>query len=184
VPYLIDGYNLLHALGVLSRRTGPGGLEWARARLLALLHAAHGERSGDVTVVFDAPAARARGKSEAVVRGIHVVFAVQHDEADDLIEQLIRRSAAPRQLTVVSDDRRLQQAARRRKCVALSCAAYLEEREKVRRPSGQKPAVADKADGLPADELRHWLDAFADVRDDPAFKELSDLYRFGQEEEG
>ena len=32
--YLIDGYNLLHAMGVLQGRVGPLGLEKARLRLL------------------------------------------------------------------------------------------------------------------------------------------------------
>ena len=49
--YLIDGYNLLHALGRLQTRTG---LEKARLRLLSRLHTAFGNESVHVTVVFDA----------------------------------------------------------------------------------------------------------------------------------
>ena len=52
--FLIDGYNLLHAMGVLHGRVGPTGLQKARLRLLGLLHGAHGEASSAVTVVFDA----------------------------------------------------------------------------------------------------------------------------------
>ena len=52
--YLIDGYNLLHAMGVLRGRVGPTGLEKARRRLLGLLHGSYGDESCRVTVVFDA----------------------------------------------------------------------------------------------------------------------------------
>ena len=43
--YLIDGYNLLFALGVLRDRTGPEKLEKARLRLLGFLHSAHGDEA-------------------------------------------------------------------------------------------------------------------------------------------
>jgi len=40
VAYLIDGFNLLHGIGVLRARVGPQGLEKARLRLLGLLYGA------------------------------------------------------------------------------------------------------------------------------------------------
>src|SRR4051794_6738903 len=110
--YLIDGYNLLHGLGLISRRAGPKGLEKARARLLEYLGEVCGGKDVGVTVVFDAAGARPGVAAEHDYFGIRVVFAVGHDEADDLIELLIERESSPRSLTVVSDDHRLQQAAR------------------------------------------------------------------------
>ena len=58
--YLIDGYNLLYAMGVLVGPVGPTGLAKARLRLLGLLHGAHGEESAAVTVVFPAGAATSK----------------------------------------------------------------------------------------------------------------------------
>ena len=52
--YLIDGYNLLHALGMVRRQLEPAGLERARRALLEFLKKAHGEEASAVTVVFDA----------------------------------------------------------------------------------------------------------------------------------
>ena len=52
--YLIDGYNLLHAMGVLHGQTGPKVLEKARLRLLSMLRGRFEQRTGNVTVVFDA----------------------------------------------------------------------------------------------------------------------------------
>ena len=53
--YLIDGYNLLHAMGILHGRTGPTGLEKARLGLLGLLKGAYGDEASAVTVVFVGP---------------------------------------------------------------------------------------------------------------------------------
>ena len=55
-----------------------------------------------------------------------------------LIEELIRNEASPRLLTVVSDDHRIQHAARRRGCVVLGCLDYY-ERLVQRRPRTARP---------------------------------------------
>src|SRR5262245_10862530 len=110
--YLIDGYNLLFAIGLLTTRAAPPGqLEQARARLLALLHDAFGTAGPAVTVVFDAADAPRWADHRQRYHAIDVFFAVDQDEADDLIEELIRKSATPKQLAVVSDDHRIQRAA-------------------------------------------------------------------------
>src|SRR5262249_16598580 len=112
MAYLIDGYNLLYALGVLHDRMGPTGLRKARLRPLGLLRAALGpDEASAVTVVFDAAKAPPGVSAEEDYGGIHVRFAVHQEEADDLIEELIRHDSAPRNLTVVSNDHRIQQAA-------------------------------------------------------------------------
>jgi hypothetical protein len=176
--YLIDGYNLLHALG-LGSRLGPTGLEWARLRLLRLLRETHGDEASDVTVVFDAAGARPGATAEQDYRGIHVLFAVREVEADDLIEQLIRRTSAPRGLTVVSDDHRIQQAARRRDCVALGCAAYLDFLDHKRHPQPPRPPEAPaKPEEVSPEEAQYWLREFAGLGKEPDTKELFDPYGF------
>jgi predicted RNA-binding protein with PIN domain len=179
MPYLIDGYNLIHALGFLSGRAGPMGLQHARLRLLGLLRGAYGPDPVDVTVVFDAAGAPAGARAEHDFKGIRVHFAIGHQEADDLIEDLIRHASAPRQLIVVSDDHRLQQAARRRQCVALSCDAYVEWLERHRRehrsPAAESPAKPERPS---PEEAALWMQEFADLQDDRALKELSDPEEF------
>jgi predicted RNA-binding protein with PIN domain len=174
--YLIDGYNLLHALGVLHGRVGPGGLEKARLRLLGLLRATCGDEASEVTVVFDAAKAPRGAPSEQNFEGIRVVFAVGKDEADDLIEELIRRSATPQRLTIVSDDHRLQQAGRRRDCAVLGCMEFLDHLER-RRPT-RPPQSPEKSEQLTAQETQHWLAEFADLADDPDLTELFDPFGF------
>src|SRR5689334_17692648 len=132
--YLIDGYNLLHAMGVARRRMGPDGLEQARQNLLGVLHGAFGDESANVTVVFDAAKPPPGAPAETDYHGIHVRFAIGLAAADDLIELLIRKASAPRHLTVVSDDHRLQKAARHRRCVVSGCGDFLSELERRRKP--------------------------------------------------
>ncbi len=181
--YLIDGYNLLHAMGVARRRMGRDGLEKARQNLLGVLHGSFGTESANVTVVFDAAHPPPGAAAEMVHHGIHVLFAIGMAAADDLIEDLIRKASAPRHLTVVSDDHRLQKAAKRRHCVVSSCGDFLEELERRRRPPAAAPEEQPvKPTKVSREETQHWLKEFADLADDPAFKELQDPPEFFEEE--
>jgi predicted RNA-binding protein with PIN domain len=181
--YLIDGYNLLYAMGVTRRRMGPQGLEKARQNLLGVLHGSFGDESANVTVVFDAARPPPGVPAELDYQGIHVRFAIGMAAADDLIEVLIRRASAPRHLTVVSDDHRIQQAGRRRRCAVLGCGDFLQELERRRKPPpappGEQPA---KPTGVSREEAQHWLKEFADLADDPALKELQDPPEFFEDE--
>lgn len=183
--YLIDGYNLLHAMGVMRPRMGRTGLERARGQLLGMLAAVYGAEANLVTVVFDAAAAPHHAEREQWHRGIAVRFAVDEKIADDLIEQLIRQASVPKQLTVVSDDHRIQQAAHRRRCVALGCNAYLDWLDGHRRRQNagkeEKKSIEDapgKPEGVSRSETQRWLREFADLADDPQMKELFDPFDF------
>lgn len=167
--YLIDGYNLLHAMGLLCGKVGPHGLEKARLALLDRLCSVHGEDAGAVTVVFDASRAPPGVPAEEEYHGIHVRYAVG-GEADEVIENLIQQEATPRQLTIVSDDHRLQQAGSRRRCLVSGCLDYWEEMAHQRR----KPALAEaavKPERISSAETQHWLSEFADLVNDPKCRE-------------
>jgi hypothetical protein len=177
VFYLIDGYNLMYAMGILPRPMGPKGLERARLAFLGFVKGAHGAEADRVTVVFDARRAPPDVPTVAHHQGVEVRFAVREGEADELIERLIAEASAPRRLTVVSDDHRIQQAARRRRCPVLGCEEYLSRREKRRRRPASRPE-ADAKPGPSREETRHWCAEFADLADDPDAKELFDPYGF------
>lgn len=110
-------------------------------------------------------------------RGIHARFAVGFPEADDCIEETIRRAAAPEHIVVVSSDHRLQRAARHRHCQSLSSAEYLESIES-RRQRPRDASERDKPDRLSAEETSQWLREFADLEKDPGLKELFDPFDF------
>ncbi len=173
--YLIDGYNLLHAMGLLVGKVGPHGLEKARVNLLGRLAGAFGAEAHSITVVFDASRSPSGAYVAGQYQGIHVHY-THHVEADDLIEEFIRQHASPRQLTVVSNDRRLKDAARRRQCRVQSCEDFLDRIDQKRRPAGsrssEKPA---KPEGVSRDEAQQWLREFSDLANDPKLKDWLDF---------
>jgi uncharacterized protein len=172
--YLIDGYNLLHAMGLVRPTNATSGaLENARFDLLDHLHGLFGDESGQLTVIFDAERVPRRGLAAHDYRGLHVQFALRQ-EADDLIESLIRSEKSPRSLTVVSDDRRVQVAARRRQCPVLGCHAFLDAAEQPARPAVKPAEPLAKPDTLSPEERQRWLDEFAELDDDPALKKWLD----------
>jgi hypothetical protein len=173
--YLIDGYNLLHATGHLLGKVGPHGLEKARKALLGRIRGQFGAEAGRVTVVFDASKAPPGAVVEQEYHGVRVHFA--HDEeADDVIEDLIRRDSAPRRLTVVSDDNRLRSAARRRDCPVLGCLDFLDEIGRVLRPKPADPLP--RPDGVSGAEAARWLDEFSGKDGDASFREWTRLNDF------
>ncbi len=185
MPYLIDGYNLLHALGILHGRVGPKGLEKARGRLLGLLSGSFGAAPADVTVVFDAAQAPKGIPERQDFEDMQVLFAVHREQADDLIEELIQHHSDPRHLVVVSDDHRIQRAGRRRACIVRGCLDFLEELQRHRQAQRAVPAEPpEKAENLSPAERDRWLAEFGDLAADPGFKELFEPYDFDDPREG
>lgn len=142
---ILDGYNVLFAAGILGRGVGPGTLQRARLTLLNLLAESLDEEAARRTiVVFDARDPPAHRPHRYDYRGIDVRFAVDAEGADEVIEELIRADSAPRQLTVVSSDHRLQKAARRRKAQAIDSDRWYAELLAER--AQRRPAVASDED--------------------------------------
>jgi predicted RNA-binding protein with PIN domain len=177
--FLIDGYNLLHAMGALGEgeRAGPLGLRKARHQLLSMLLAVLPDTSSG-TVVFDAANAPPGLDPEQRVKGIHVIFARAREEADDVIERLIRQASAPKQLHVVSDDHRIQQAATRRHCIAWNCETFLDwaQRQRHKRPEANQ--VVEKKDQPSVQEMAAWLVEFAHVEKDPSLRKAFESFDF------
>jgi predicted RNA-binding protein with PIN domain len=170
--YLIDGYNLLFASGRLTPRAGRGALEASRKWLLVEVVRWHGTQSADVTVVFDAAGAPPGTPLHEDHGDVRVRFA-RGQTADDLIEELIRDESAPRLLTVVSDDNRIKEAARRRGCVVLGCLDYCERWSQPHRDEAAPPSVEPaKPDSMSEQERRDWLEAFKDVEDGDAIEPI------------
>jgi predicted RNA-binding protein with PIN domain len=131
-----------------------------RQRLLDHLQTKSTASSGSVTIVFDAARPPVGAPAEEDHQGLHIRFAVGYPSADDLIEELVQAESAPAQLTVVSDDRRIRDAARRRGCRELGCLDYLESLE---RASPATPAVEEpngKPENVAPEEREHWLREF------------------------
>lgn len=151
----------------MPRRSGPGELARSREWLLKLLFD-HLEPCSleAITIVFDAKDGPRHLSPEYHVRGVRVLFARDHDEADDLIENLIRQHASPKKLTVVTSDLRLREAARRRRCRVVPsddwldfiveqqpAAASSRETSRATRPDSRDVPIGDG-------EVEEWLRFF------------------------
>ncbi len=164
VPLLIDGNNLLHALAKAGRAVSRSGL----CRLLGEL--AGGGRKvsrgrlmparslGTVRVVFDGrPPAGALAEQVADER-IDVVFSGRRS-ADEVIAESIAADSAPRRLTVVSTDRAIRKAARRRRCKVALSEDFAEELLRLleRPPRRSATEPAEKRRGLTPRQAEAWI---------------------------
>jgi predicted RNA-binding protein with PIN domain len=161
MAFIIDGYNVLNA----SRVFGPAGsahvLQRSREALLEFLARHLGpDQSAKTVVVFDAKGAPPGLPRTIEHRGIEVRYAASYAEADDLIEELIRRDSAPRQLTVVSSDHRLQRAARRRRATAVDSEIWLAQLVRSNDPAAKGHSVHGAPDSLTEEEVAEWVEQF------------------------
>ena len=134
---LVDGYNLIYAANIVGPGIGPRGLERARQALLDTLAAAlpDAERTRTV-IVFDAASAPPGLPRQLTHQGMLVRFAAGYESADELLEELIVADSAPKRLTVVSSDHRVQRAARKRRAKAIDSDVWFAELQRQRNVSG------------------------------------------------
>ena len=163
MSFLIDGYNLLNATGIVGRGVGPGTLERSRLALLNFLaESLPPEEISRTTVVFDAWEAPRGLPRVTTHRGITVRFASPHGDADVMIEELIRGDSAPRRLTVVSSDHRLQRAAGRRRATAVDSDVWYAEIVRRRQQRQQSSAETSARPPVPLlqEDVNYWIRQF------------------------
>lgn len=194
---LIDGYNLMYAGGLLGRKFGPDGFRQVRHRFLNDLAAVLDATEAHLTtVVFDASAPPPDRASVARHKGMTILFAVDADDADTRIEELIAHHSSPKTLTVVSSDHRIMKAALRRRSKVMTADAFWTEMDarKARKqhPIASPPAEPAAKTAAPTElEAAYWAAEFADVAEsdearqllerDPFFPSDADLARIARE---
>ncbi len=124
-------------------------------------------------MVFDATVPPGDFPLNATYRGLHLVFALEDEDADSRIEQMIEHDSNPRNLTVVSSDRRIRQAASRRRATPLTAEDFwiwlddLRERQAIAKAARQRwsgqPPTHDRTDSSAVDESEFWLETFRDL---------------------
>lgn len=160
---LIDGYNLLHALGYVTKEMPPKAFERAREKMLDWLIEKH-PRPPEVRVIFDAREALYGDDTERFVRTLRVRYTTGRD-ADEVIEELIREEPVPARLTVVSDDRRIQIAGKRGGCRVWGSGDlidWLEAGAPERRSTDATNLAPEKPDVVSQDDLDYWLKEFGE----------------------
>ena len=153
---IIDGHNLLWALDqTLGEREITTEIELCRA--LSRYFAATGEQG---QVIFDGSGPNDTMEFETIANP-EVFFAGFRYDADGVIEERIKASTSPRQLTVVSSDRRLRKAAAARKATTIKCERFWEQvRKELARSKPRKKEPEAKREGLTESETDKWLEVF------------------------
>jgi predicted RNA-binding protein with PIN domain len=159
---LIDGYNLLHVTGIFGAAGAGTELHRSRLALLDFLAASISDRDrSQTTIVFDATGAPPGLPNSATHEGMFVYFARRHANADEMIERLLDECQAPKSLTVVSSDHRIQRAARQHGASYIDSDKWFAELQAARRERDLK--IGDslaKPDGQSPEEISYWVDEF------------------------
>lgn len=160
MPLLIDCYNLLHA----TMPPSLAGLE--EERLCELLAVSEWAGEG-ISVVCDG-VVKPLGLTTSPVDEVELIYSGPNRSADDVIIQMIDADSAPKRLTVVSTDREIRAATRRRRARVIISAEFVSILGslvgRLNRPSGEPEPVPEV---LPEDQVDGWLEEFGVDGDDP-----------------
>jgi predicted RNA-binding protein with PIN domain len=163
VTFLVDGYNLMHASGLARRGLPAGALQKARTRFLDWLAQAAEGRAVLIRVVFDSMKG-AGAIPDADHRGIRVRFS-RGNTADDEIEEMLETEPRRGGLTVVSNDARLREAARRSGAEYWTCHEFIDWAIDPRpSPPGRLPSLgaSEKPEISPSEaEIAAWQAVFS-----------------------
>lgn len=152
---IVDAYNVLHVTGVL-----PPELAGLEAPDLADLIAQ--SRWGRHQAIVQCDGTKPRDV-RAVDRGsVRVSYAGGGASADAAIERLVNESSHPRRITVVSNDREVQRAARRRGARVLRADDFLRQlaADAARAPRGRRSVAKRDPGPLTPRQVEAWLRYF------------------------
>ncbi len=159
MPLLIDTYNVLHTTGILPPEMAGidvGGL----IKLISVSR----YRNQLVTLVCDGTGPM--DSSGGLSRLIAVRFAGPGREADDLILELVDAATDRRRITVVTSDRAVATAARKRRCSTITSQTFLGH---LLGDAQTKPKTPDDRPTGPLDKKRvdQWIEQFGVDETDP-----------------
>ena len=154
--YLIDGHNLLFAARGYAEEFAVLSEEMICPYLDEYFRRIHRK----AYVVFDGvgPSNKAFFRR---FNNIAVNFSGQYREADDILEEEIASDSAPKRLIVVSTDRRIKDAARRRKSSTVDSLDFWHNLINVlSKPERVSPEPPEKRRGLTESEAKYWFKLF------------------------
>ncbi len=159
MPLFIDTYNVLHTTGVLPPEMA--GIDIGG--LIQLISASR-YRNQLVTLVCDGTGPMP--SSPGLPRLIAVRFAGPGREADDLIRELIDAASDRRRITVVTSDRAVATAARKRRCSTITSQAFLghllaDAQTRSKPPNDRPTGPLDKK------RVDQWIEQFGVDETDP-----------------
>lgn len=154
MPLLVDGYNLLRSIQKHEQFAAMDEVDMCRILTDYL------DRTRDRgQVVFDGTGPPDKSRF-GPYRNMEVYFSGQNIEADTIIEEKIEANTAPRSLIVVSSDRRLKAAAKRRRATPVGAEDFWMLVVKTLEKDLPRPEPKEKRHGITNAEADKWLDLF------------------------
>jgi predicted RNA-binding protein with PIN domain len=133
--------------------------------MLDWLAQVHGLSAGDVWIIFDAHNV-SHSSPDEIYRNLNIGFSHQQT-ADDRIEAILASETQPADLAVISNDTRIQKAARRKGCQMWTCQRYMdwlidsESRSPKIPPAREEP---EKEESATDEEMAEWLRVFEEPK--------------------
>ena len=150
---IIDGNNLLFAAHAADPERPV-----SRLTLCQILGRWGALRKSAVVVVFDGDEPSGGLATQMASTPVQVQFSGREAKADDVIAELIHMHSAPRRLWVVSSDKEVARAARRRAAEALRSDQYWDRvQHDLSKPKSTPNEPAGKREGLSPAETDAWL---------------------------
>ncbi len=168
---IIDGYNVIFKVSELGNVTEKCDIEILRNRFLAILEQYKEKRKHKLIVVFDGKGTGC--SSETRPKGIDVVFSRESLDADEEIKRMVSSSKTPRQITVITSDRDIEQYVKKHGCrVVDPLSFYRDIKDKVARLQATekegRPFTKEEDDepvckylGPSKKEAEYWLKVFS-----------------------
>ena len=153
--FIIDGHNLLHTIFKVEGDSGTIS-DVGLCRILDryfLLASDRGE------IIFDGTGPPDKSGFDKI-SNLEVYFAGLGTDTDTVIEDKISASTAPKNLTIVSSDRRLRAAARTRKATSLKSDVFWNDVQKQLNRKRPIKEPKEKRQGLNEGETDQWLEFF------------------------
>ena len=150
MPYLVDGNNLAHALGLAS-----GGLPDRESCTRAIADFCRSQ-GAQATIVFDGKAPEG-AKATTRIHRVTVLYG-ESRSADNVILGLLTSARTPRDFTVVTSDKSLGDKSRHRGASVERAHEFSKRLDRPRRPNRgipEKPAVRETPEQIEA-----WLAVF------------------------
>ena len=155
MPIVVDGYNLIHAIASMGEEF-QGFTEDDMCRYISEYCV---KVRNQCSVVFDGTGPPDKS-GLAWLKNCEIYFSGPHKDADTWIEEKIEDSSAPKNLIVVSTDRRLRDAATRRKAISIQShifwAMVIQELDR----KAPTPEPQEKRKGLTEGETDQWMNIF------------------------
>jgi predicted RNA-binding protein with PIN domain len=152
---IFDGYNLLHSI----QKTGDYPISISDIQLCHIIGRYLKFISEKGEIIFDGTGPRDKSGFENIIN-LEVFFSGLNSDADTIIEDKIKSNTAPKRLTIVSSDRMLRDAARKRKATVVKSQVFWDNLCKQLARKKTKPEPAGKRHGLSEGETDLWLKIF------------------------